>query len=68
MGPWGERGRDLSREVNAYLRQHPRVSIRGPQETLSHLWEVSLPRGGTMAFDDPELMLRALRMTSIPKG
>lgn len=57
----------LTRELNAYRRQHPGVTIKGPLETLSHLWEVSFPRAATMAFDDPELMLRPLRMTSTPK-
>jgi hypothetical protein len=66
MGPWEDSGHELKRELNAYRRQHPDVMIKEPLETMSHLWEVSSPRS-TMAFDDPELMLRALRMTSIRK-
>jgi hypothetical protein len=34
---------------------------------MSHLWEVSFPRTATMAFDDPGLMLWALRLTRIPE-
>jgi hypothetical protein len=66
MGPWEEYTHELTRELDAYRRQHPGVTIMGPLETMSRLWEVSSPRS-TMAFDDPELMLRALRMTRIPK-
>jgi hypothetical protein len=66
MGPWEEYGDELARELSAYRRQHPGVIIKEPLETMSRLWEVSSPRS-TMAFDDPELMLRALRMTSIHK-
>lgn len=65
MGPWEEYGHELARELNAYRRQHPEVIIREPQETMSRKWEVSFPRPATMVFDDPEFMLKALRMTSI---
>jgi len=64
MGPWES---ELARELNAYRRQHPEVVIKEPQETLSHYWEVRSPGSGTMAFDTPELMLRALRMTRFLK-
>jgi hypothetical protein len=68
--PWEESeeyGRGIARELSEYLSTHPGITVTGPRETMSHLWEVTFPRAATMAFDDPGLMLWALRLTKIPK-
>jgi hypothetical protein len=62
----GSHGNPLLRELRDYTRQHPQVIITPPEETMSRLWEVSLPRSATMAFDSLEMLLLALSMTSIP--
>jgi hypothetical protein len=70
VGPWeeyAEYGRGIARELSEYLSEHPGITVKGPRETMSHLWEVSFPRMATMAFDDPGLMLWALRLTRIPE-
>ena len=48
MGQWeeyAEYGRGIARELSEYLSEHPGITVKGPRETMSHLWEVSFPRG-----------------------
>ena len=70
VGPWEEYeqyGRGVARELSEYLNEHPGIIVKGPRETMSHLWEVNFPSSATMVFDDPGLMLWALRLTTIPE-
>jgi hypothetical protein len=66
MGPYPQAAWDrpdpseIDREIDAIMLANPEVSIHGPNETKSGLWEVSLPERATIAFDSPGLMLRVL--------
>jgi hypothetical protein len=68
MGPWEGYAHELERELNEYCRAHPGVIIRKPEESKSHKWEVLFPPSGSMFFDDPEMMLRALPMTGATRA
>lgn len=64
MGPYdGPEMTTLARTMNrlaAYRRKNPEVIITPPSQTLSHLWEVSMPGASAMAFDTVERLLDAL--------
>ena len=65
MGPRTEHERLMS-EVSAFARTHPQVIIKRPHEVPSGMWEVSFPESAVIAFDNPETMLQALSMVSVP--
>jgi hypothetical protein len=57
MGPHTDQSLLWLRNFRA---DHPEVLITYPTETMSGLWEVSLPDSACLAFDSVTVMRRAL--------